>query len=126
MNRNKFRIWDTVTRSFGGGILWSLRSDGVIFYGNAKWEEGIVEHCTGLKDESGTYIYEGDVLRCVCEDLELDYQTKVYAVGNTLCVDTRGQEYDYNAIDFADEYWSNDNYNIYIIGNIHDSEELNK
>lgn len=79
---------------------------------------------TGTKDKNGKRIFEDDVLNCVSDDCEYDYKTKVYPCGNTLCVDIVGQEGDYTSIDFAYDYWDNENCNVEIIGNIYDNPGL--
>lgn len=79
---------------------------------------------TGRADKNGVEIYEHDVLRCVSEDYEMDYRTKVYAVGTTLCVDVSGQDYDYTSIDFAKDIWDNEGYDIEVLGNCIDNPEL--
>ena len=79
---------------------------------------------TGLVDRHGREIFEHDVLRCVSEDYEWDYRTKVYAVGTTLCVDVSGQDYDYTSIDFAKDIWDCEGYDVEVLGNIVDNPEL--
>ena len=59
----KFRVWDSVTQSYSGGELWSVDASGQLYYGNAKWSEGVVEPYTGMKDVGQKEIYIGDVVK---------------------------------------------------------------
>lgn len=81
---------------------------------------------TGLTDKNGVKVFEGDILRCVSEDWNNTYITKVWAYGNTLCVDVNGEANGYAPIDFADEIWVNENYEIEVIGNAYDNPNLLK
>ena len=89
-------------------------------------EKETVGQYTGFKDKNENRIFDGDVLHCVSDDCEYDYKTKVYCCGNTICVDIVGQEGSYTAIDFAYDYWDNENCNVEIIGNIHDNPGLSE
>lgn len=80
---------------------------------------------TGLRDKNGKRIFEGDILRVWYEEYPDEFHiTKVWAQGATLCVDVMGEDYDYTAINFADDVWSDTDQIVEIIGNIHDNPEL--
>lgn len=79
---------------------------------------------TGITDDNGKKIFEGDILGVTNDDPDYDYITKVYFECNTLCVDVEGQDYDYTSISFAVDIWDCECDEIEIIGNIHDNPEL--
>lgn len=81
---------------------------------------------TGLKDDNGTKIFEGDILKVKSVDIDYEYITKVYCYCNTLCVDVVGEDYDSTAIGFANDIWDTDCAKVEIIGNIYDNPELLK
>lgn len=81
---------------------------------------------TGITDDNGKKIFEGDILGVTNDDPDYDYITKVYFECNTLCVDVEGQDYDYTSIGFAVEIWDNECDRVEVIGNIHDNPELLK
>ena len=79
---------------------------------------------TGLTDDNGKKIFEGDILGVTNDDPDYDYITKVSFECNTLCVDVEGQDYDYTSIGFAADIWDCECDRIEVIGNIHDNPEL--
>ena len=79
---------------------------------------------TGLTDKNGKKIFEGDILGITNCDPDYSYITKVYFECNTLCVDVKGQDYDYTSIGFANDIWSDECDEVEIIGNIYDNPEL--
>lgn len=81
---------------------------------------------TGITDDNGKKIFEGDILGVTNDDPDYDYITKVYLDCDTLCVDVQGQDYDYTSIGFAIEIWDNECDQVEIIGNIYDNTELLK
>lgn len=79
---------------------------------------------TGITDDNGKKIFEGDILGVTNDDPDYDYITKVYLDCDTFCVDVQGQDYDYTSIGFAIEIWGDECDRVEIIGNIHDNPEL--
>lgn len=79
---------------------------------------------TGITDDNGKKIFEGDILGITNDDPDYDYITKVYLDCDTLCVDIQGQDYDYTSIGFAIEIWDDECDQVEIIGNIYDNPEL--
>ena len=79
---------------------------------------------TGVTDDNGKKIFEGDILGITNCDPDYSYITKVYLECNTLCVNVEGQDYDYTSIGFANDIWDDECDDVEIIGNIHDNPEL--
>ena len=79
---------------------------------------------TGITDDNGKKIFEGDILGITNDDPDYDYIIKVYFECNTLCVDVEGQDYDYTSIGFAVEIWDDECDRVEVIGNIYDNPEL--
>lgn len=96
------------------------------------WDEGFVTYevipetvgqFTGRCDENYNKIFEGDILEVSYDD-GTAYTTEVCAYGGTLCVDVKGEDYDFTAIDFAVDIWKNNCCECKVIGNIYDNPEL--
>ena len=83
-----------------------------------------VSQYTGITDDNGEKIFEGDILGITNCDPDYNYITKVYLDCDTLCVDVQGQDYDYTSIGFAIEIWDYECDQVEIIGNIYDNPEL--
>lgn len=126
----KFRVWDPITKSYGGGDLWHLSASGKLFYGNQEWPEGIVEWSIGLKDVKEVDLYVGDIVKDEYDDVS------VIEFGNV------GYDGDWNGLTgFALSEWKKtwqSGFTYYElewgfsperlerIGNIHDNPELLK
>ena len=96
------------------------------------WDEGFVTYevipetvgqFTGRCDENYNKIFEGDILEVSYDD-GTAYTTEVCAYGGTLCVDVKGEDYDFTAIDFAVDIWKNNCCECKVIGNIYENPEL--
>lgn len=57
----QYRVWNVPFKQYERDDLWSLKPDGTIMWGTAKWPEAIVEWGTGLKNMDGEEIFEGDI-----------------------------------------------------------------
>lgn len=79
---------------------------------------------TGLTDDNGNKIFEGDIIRVKSLDCDYEYITKVYYSSHTLCVNICNQDYDYTSIGFANDVWDEENSVLEVIGNIYDNPEL--
>ena len=105
------------------------KDNGEWIYCNKAFEFEVVPETvgqyTGITDDNGKKIFEGDILNVINpDDDDYDYITKVYFECNTLCVDVEGQDYDYTSIGFAVEIWDDECDRVEVIGNIHDNPEL--
>lgn len=83
-----------------------------------------VEQYTGIVDDNGEKIFDGDILKVVNSKYKKTYITRVHIYFNTLCVNAYGKNYEYVPIGFANELWNDESYKVEIIGNIYDNPEL--
>ncbi|SHO57877.1 YopX family protein [Vibrio quintilis] len=79
---------------------------------------------TGISDDVGVEIYEGDVIAATeCDDSE-EYTTVVQRDGTALCIDVEGREYDMTDIVWARRH--GEVCNMRVIGNVYENPELNE
>ena len=99
-------------------------------YGTMLWHpvhRETVGRFTGTTDKTGKRIFEGDILHIVSYTCDYDFKTSVgakYGYTSGLYVDGDFDGGDFNEIGFAFDYWSNEDAEVEVIGNIHDNPEL--
>jgi uncharacterized phage protein (TIGR01671 family) len=76
-----------------------------------------IGQCTGLRDKNGTLIFEGDIVKTICDDEE----PEIYRIAfENYSWELRSPLYDYQELrDFVNDYTR-----IEIIGNCWDNTEL--
>lgn len=103
----------------------TTKQDNIIQLGSNLWCEVVpdtVGQFTGLTDENGTKIFEGDVVR-ISEDYYdgLHYSgNEVYYSDGAFCVEYETPEYDVTSIGFL----VREGVEVEVIGNIYDNPEL--
>ena len=113
-NRFRFRAWDKKLRKY-------INLDGLRISDYADYpDQFIVEQCTGLKDENGKLIYEGDVV---------EYRDDIALVGFLPFIASFGFTCQNQCFtDYAGDIgrWGEETVLCEIIGNIHENRELVK
>ena len=86
-----------------------------------------VSQFTGLTDKNGKRIFDGDILHIVSYTCDYDFKTSVgakYGYTSGLYVDGDFNDGDFTEIGFAFDYWSNEDAEVEVIGNIYDTPAL--
>ena len=131
----KFRVWDAERK----GFLHKIDIDNDIIYVDCKWyihggnaldDNYVMQQYTGVKDMSGTEIYEGDIVRYISNDGNMeDCNGVVEFLNGSFIVNWGGLTYecfiDITAKSNIIEKL-NDKPAIVVIGNIFENSELLK
>lgn len=118
-DRFKFRVWDKESQKFNNGMEVFDYMRGVV-----SPDKYVIEQCTGLKDNNGKLIYEGDILAVPYVDPIFMQPVNMEVNNNVAYVESykgcfvahypeRQMKYLY--------YYEN---TAEVIGNIHESKEL--
>ena len=83
-------------------------------------EHETVGQFTGLYDKNGTEIYEGDIINCNYDDIEV-WDTPSLRITITSCVEYIGSSFMIEKVYYLD-YLNSDA--LEVIGNIHDNKEI--
>ncbi len=118
-----FRAWDKTENKYkkfdGMHDTMTISREGKVEYYNLQngsgFDEYILEQFTGLTDKNGNKIFEGDVIHV--DDYDEGWNSTVEFNGGAFAVDVEGKDYDYTAIGWLE-------YEVEVIGNIHDNPEL--
>lgn len=131
-----FRAW----WKDGGGLVdqndYVIRPNGTVEFPEGGWDLWgsddshlvVLEQFTGLTNENGKRIFEGDIVAFTAEDELWEphyYQGFVYFCDGTFWVDC-GKDNDDNDVLFSIGHALLADKNIQVIGNIHDNPELLK
>ena len=117
-----FRAWDKVSKKYrefdGMHDTMTINEDGKVEYYNLQngsgGDEYILEQFTGLVDRNGKRVFEGDIIHV--DNYDDGWNSTVEFKGGAFAVDVEGKDYDYTAIGWIE-------YEVEIIGNIHDNKE---
>lgn len=141
-NRFKFRVWSKKHNRYivdshypiGSDHIIVIKQDGKAYnlglgdyedYSNMhswavmeEFTDCILEQCTGLKDNCGNLIYEGDIVRC---DRDFSENGRKNLIRKVMFADGSFQLE--RAKTIGDRYYINAFHNFEIIGNIHEQAE---
>jgi len=141
MREIKFRIWHNIDKkmyhppevheSHFGKYL--IRMDGLVYYDEGKWQDVRLLQFTGLKDDEGVEIYEGDVVQythrsllSLTEGIEYYDHTFVGIVAYSDKYASFGLSMECHIELFYQGYLEYNTYNHLVIGNIYEHPELSE
>ena len=127
MRTIKFRIWDNLTNEmYYDALVGNYRGESTVpcvYLNEVGWthtDNCVVEQFTGLYDKNGTEIYEGDIINCNYDDIEV-WDTPSLRITITSCVEYIGSSFMIEKVYYLD-YLNSDA--LEVIGNIHDNKEI--
>ena len=116
MREIKFRAWDTKEQKWEYDLFMDFDGhlcDCVQYHGTEGVEQGryILVQYTGLKDENGVEIYEGDIVKSTVETVVIEWKGEMWTEEGFIT-------------GFSELFEGANCYEV--IGNIHENPELNK
>ena len=120
-NRLKFRVWNDIKKKYENDFDFAISGNGALYASiDDRWywaslnrnPEISIEQCTGIRDKTGTLIYEGDVVTLYPIETKYHRQrvvTWLHDHWTTVRKNTTG----------ANIYWTFGHHEIKVIGNIH-------
>ena len=123
-SRFKFRVWLDEYKVMSYDVRILSFADGTVFEAGLIYEwkrasELNVMQCTGLYDNDGVEIYEGDIVSIEISNIESPYLAKIEFADCGFCFDPIDREHwidDWNLVD--------DGHRFIVIGNIHENADL--
>lgn len=122
-DRFRFRVWDIKNNRYAQFIYEN-------FYEYLTMPNRcVVEQCTGLKDENGTLIYEGDIVECFYDHFDGNFTEKKvtgvvkWGVGEwSVQNEKKGDWYFLSYANYEEKHLQSDS--VKVIGNINENPEL--
>lgn len=139
-DRFRFRAWNREEKQYHYGAentydyMYGLPSVMKCSFGSLLEDTGeenryIVEQCTGLKDENGTLIYEGDIVECFYDHFDGNFTEKKvigvvkWGIGEwSVQNERKGDWYFLSYANYDEKHLQSDS--VKVIGNIHENTEL--
>lgn len=127
-DRFKFRVWNIET-GYLDDCDFNINQMGELIGVQPFNSPYIVEQCTGLKDENGTLIYEGDIVECFYDHFDGNFtEIKVigvvkWGVGEWSVQNEKKEDwYFLSYANYDEKHLQSDS--VKVIGNIHANPEL--
>jgi uncharacterized phage protein (TIGR01671 family) len=124
MREIKFRAWDGEKMVDVDSSRYWLGQNGCVFdYVNRTEHEWKIMQYTGLKDNNGKEIYEGDIVTCNAKNsIKWSAKGRVEFINGQFAINVGEEPAVDDDSDHYAHFWSHDNFEI--IGNIYENSSL--